>query len=133
MTSHEIVESGPRWRSPQDRPGRYAQQDDAESGQGLEAALRIDQHIAQKQDRGGDVEQRGEWIPPGAVRARQVRLLDSQHEDAGDRQQVEQVGSEDHIGEEQIVQRRFVELIPGSQDRPQDWAGRRRRPRSAAE
>ena len=53
------------------------------------------------------------------------RAADSQHEHAGDRQQVEQIGPEDHIGVKQVVQGGLVELIPGTQDRRQQ---RSRRP-----
>ena len=55
---HAIVSSGLR-RPPQERPGRNPQRNQTNAGQGLNAALQIDQHVAQQQDRGDNVEQRG--------------------------------------------------------------------------
>jgi len=51
---------------------------------------------------------------------------------AGNRQQVEQVGSEDHVGQQEIIERGLVELPPGVQNGSQQetWradGGTRRR------
>ena len=84
----------------------------------LHAALVVGEHVSEQQERRGHVEQGGERISQGAIGARQVRPAGAKDENARDGQHIEKVGSEDHIGVEQVVKRSRVQLRPGVPDRP---------------
>src|SRR5262249_35624093 len=80
-------------RSAEEPVCRHTEQDDRQPDQGGYPGLDVDEHIAKQEERGGYVEQGGQRISQRAVRSGEIGASNSEHEDTGDGQHVEDVGA----------------------------------------